>query len=124
MLGALAPYSKMKNGVEDAIRDLGFEQAIVLRPGALLGDRDQHRAGDGIMQFTFRSLDYIGLKDKLSVEGVEVGRAAATALKMAEEGKAPSKYWTVEQPDIIRLGRTEWKGDNGVDEKAAETDAA
>jgi len=28
---------------------------------------------------------------------------------MAEEGKAPSKYWIAEQADIVRLGRDEWK---------------
>ena len=38
-----------------------------------------------------------------------IGRAAVAAARMAEEGKAPSKYWVVEQPDIIRLGRDEWK---------------
>ena len=109
LLSSSVPYSKMKNGVEDTIRDLGFEQAIVLRPGALLGDRDQHRAGDGLMQSMFRNLEMIGLKDKLAVEGEVVGRAATAALKQAAEGKAPSKYWVVEQPDVIRLGRTEWQ---------------
>lgn len=34
---AYVPYSKMKVGVEDAIRELGFENAIVLRPGMILG---------------------------------------------------------------------------------------
>ena len=28
---------------------------------------------------------------------------------MAEEGKAPSKYWVVEQADIVKFGRDEWK---------------
>lgn len=31
------PYSKMKIGVEDAIKELDFEQAIILRPGMILG---------------------------------------------------------------------------------------
>lgn len=30
-------YSKMKIGVEDTIRDLGFEHAIILRPGLIIG---------------------------------------------------------------------------------------
>jgi uncharacterized protein YbjT (DUF2867 family) len=117
LLSGFVPYSKMKNGVEDAIRDLGFEQAIVLRPGALLGDRDKHRTGDGVMQSAFRSLDFIGIKDKLSVEGEVVGRAAAAALKIAADGKAPNKYWTIEQPDIIKLGREEWKGEPAPEAK-------
>jgi hypothetical protein len=28
---------------------------------------------------------------------------------MADEGKAPSKYWVLEMGDIVKLGRDEWK---------------
>jgi hypothetical protein len=28
---------------------------------------------------------------------------------MVEEGKALSKYWVVEQADILKFGRDEWK---------------
>jgi hypothetical protein len=28
---------------------------------------------------------------------------------MVEEGKAPAKFWVLEQSDIVRLGRDEWK---------------
>ena len=38
-----------------------------------------------------------------------IARAAVHAAKIAEEGKAPQKYWVLEQSDIVRLGRTEWK---------------
>lgn len=38
-----------------------------------------------------------------------IGRAAVAAARLAEEGKAPSKYWVVESNDILRLGRDEWK---------------
>lgn len=37
------PYSKMKVGVEDAIKELGFENAVIVRPGAILG-REQAKA--------------------------------------------------------------------------------
>lgn len=36
-LSGYVPYSKMKVGVEDAIKELEFEQAIILRPGMILG---------------------------------------------------------------------------------------
>ena len=35
---------------------------------------------------------------------------------MAEEGKAPSKYWVLEQADIIKFGRDEWKELRGIGE--------
>lgn len=36
-LSRYAPYSKMKIGVEDAIKRLDFEHAIILRPGMIIG---------------------------------------------------------------------------------------
>lgn len=36
-LSRRVPYSKMKIGVEDTIRDLGFEHAVILRPGLITG---------------------------------------------------------------------------------------
>lgn len=38
-----------------------------------------------------------------------IGRAAVVAARMAEEGRAPSKYWVVESSDILKYGRDEWK---------------
>lgn len=37
LLSSYVPYSKMKVGVEDAIKELDFEHAIVLRSGMILG---------------------------------------------------------------------------------------
>lgn len=34
---ALTPYAKMKRGVETAVKELAFENAIILRPGMILG---------------------------------------------------------------------------------------
>jgi uncharacterized protein YbjT (DUF2867 family) len=36
-LASYLPYSQMKVGVEDAIKELDFEHAIILRPGMILG---------------------------------------------------------------------------------------
>lgn len=38
-----------------------------------------------------------------------IGRAAVAAASVANEGKAPSKYWVLEQADIVKFGRNEWK---------------
>lgn len=42
-------------------------------------------------------------------EQIYIGRAAVAAARAAAEGKAPSKYWTVEAGDILKMGRDEWK---------------
>ena len=38
------PYSQMKIGVEETMRELEFETAIVLRPGMILGERETPKA--------------------------------------------------------------------------------
>ncbi|KAL2264797.1 hypothetical protein VTJ83DRAFT_7307 [Remersonia thermophila] len=112
LLGSLAPYSRMKQGVEDTVRDLGFETAIILRPGLILGEREvPHQGGpiaNGIARGVGRWFGQ-GLQDKFAQEAEVIARAAVHAAKIAEEGKAPAKYWVLEQNDIVRLGRTEWK---------------
>ncbi|KAH7175596.1 hypothetical protein EDB81DRAFT_863660, partial [Dactylonectria macrodidyma] len=109
-LSSFAPYSKMKNGVEDAIRDLDFEQAIIVKPGLILGHREQSRLGEGQAQTVANAIGSVssGLKDRIGQDADEIAKSAVRAVQLANEGKAPSKYWVLEGSDIIRLGRTEW----------------
>ncbi|KAF3398814.1 hypothetical protein EIK77_007825 [Talaromyces pinophilus] len=102
------PYSKMKIGVEDAIKELDFEQAIILRPGMIIG-REKSKAP--MVEKLVENLHKIsqGIQDSLGQDQTVIGRAAVAAARIAEDGKAPSKYWTVEMGDIIKLGRDEWK---------------
>lgn len=44
LLSRYVPYSKMKIGVEDAIKELNFEHAIIMRPGMILGERETPKA--------------------------------------------------------------------------------
>ncbi|EDN02494.1 NAD dependent epimerase/dehydratase [Histoplasma capsulatum] len=102
------PYSKMKNGVEDAIRDLDFEHAIIVKPGAII-----HREQSKVLFFE-RAVECLsmfgqGLQDMIGQDQAIIGRAAVAAARMAEEGKAPSKYWVVNMADIVKYGRDEWK---------------
>ncbi|OAX79571.1 protein fmp52-2, mitochondrial [Emergomyces africanus] len=91
------PYSRMKIGVEDAIRDLDFEHAIIVRPGTII-NRERNKT-----LFIERAVQ------SLSQDQTTIGRAAVAAARMAEEGKAPSKYWVLEMADIVKYGRDEWK---------------
>ena len=60
------PYSKMKVGVEDAIKELGFEHAVILRPGAILG-REQPKAP--LLESIFANANKLsqGLQDKIGM---------------------------------------------------------
>jgi nucleoside-diphosphate-sugar epimerase len=116
------PYSKMKIGVEDAVRDLEFEQAIILRPGMILGEREKSNATEILARKVVGSLHFVSaaLQDKIGQEALVIARAGVRAAQLADEGKAPSKYWVLEQADIVRLGRTEWPEKEASPPAAAE----
>ncbi|OTA59600.1 NAD(P)-binding protein [Hypoxylon sp. EC38] len=111
LLSNYVPYSQMKVGVEDSIKNLNFDQAIILRPGLILGKREVEHQGGPLMNTLVRGLGKISqsAQDKFGQEAEVIGRAAVHASLLAAEGKAPSKYWVLEQADIVRLGRDEWK---------------
>ncbi|KAL7622098.1 Protein fmp52, mitochondrial [Parahypoxylon ruwenzoriense] len=106
------PYSKMKVGVEDSIKDLDFDQAIILRPGGILGKREVPHMGGPLINTLIHGVGSIfgqTWQDKFGQEAEVIGRAAVRATVLAAEGKAPNKYWVLEQNDIVKLGRDEWK---------------
>lgn len=116
LVSSSVPYSKMKNGVEDAVKELDFEHGIILKPGLILGEREQSRAAEGMFQSLVHGLGRVSgaAKNFIGQDADVIAKAAVRAAQLAEEGKAPGKYWVVEASDIIRLGKTEWK-----DEKPA-----
>lgn len=63
-LSAYVPYSKMKVGVEDTIRELGFEHAIILRPGMILGRETPKSA---FVEYLFANSNKLGqgVQDRL-----------------------------------------------------------
>ncbi|KAI4755823.1 hypothetical protein E4T52_02252 [Aureobasidium sp. EXF-3400] len=105
---ALTPYARMKRGVENAIKDLDFENAIILRPGMILGRESPKNKWLEDIFDGFKRISQ-GFQDKWAQDQTVIGRAAVAAVRTVEEGKAPEKFWILEQSDIVRLGRDEWK---------------
>ncbi|KFH46375.1 Protein-like protein [Hapsidospora chrysogenum ATCC 11550] len=107
------PYARMKNGVEDAIKELDFETAVIVKPAMILGQREKARTLEWMLQKAVRGVGALspGLKDSLGQEADVIGRAAAKAAQIAAEGKAPSKYWIVDTNEILKLGRSEAKAE-------------
>ncbi|KYK54964.1 hypothetical protein DCS_06925 [Drechmeria coniospora] len=110
LLSGFAPYAKMKNGVEDAVKGLGFDHAVILKPGVILGDREQKRTGEGIAQTIARGLGKAGqgIQDMVGQDAEVIARAAVRAVELVDQGKAPSAYWVIEAKEIVKLGRAEW----------------
>ena len=65
-VGRYVPYSKMKVGVEDAIKELDFEHAVILRPGMILG-REKPKAP--FVENIFKNLNKLGqgVQDKFGM---------------------------------------------------------
>lgn len=113
LLSGHLPYTRMKRGVEDTVRDLGFDTAVILRPGIILGEREVPHQGGPLLNSVVRAAARIlgqGVADRMGQDAEVIARAAVHAARLAEQGKAPEKYWVLEAADIVRLGRTEWKG--------------
>ncbi|KAK8079728.1 hypothetical protein PG997_007546 [Apiospora hydei] len=102
---SMAPYCKMKNGVEDAIKELGFEHAVILKPGMIIA-REKSKAW--LAEKAVETMPQFA-RDRLGQDASVIGRAAVAAAQMVEEGKAPSKYWEIGMADILKMGREEWQ---------------
>ncbi|KAL7791997.1 hypothetical protein V8C37DRAFT_381260 [Trichoderma ceciliae] len=108
-LSSTSPYSKMKKGVETTVKELEFDHSIVVRPGLILGEREQSRWMESVAVLVSRGLGFLGMQDKIAQDAEVIARAAIRATQLADEGKAPSQFWVLGQNDIIKLGRTEWE---------------
>lgn len=112
---SIIPYAKMRGELDEAIKAIGFDHAVILRPGLLVGTRSDSRPGEyaGRRMATF--LGWISgnrLKDGWAQDADVVAKAALSAALEALEGKSTEKVRVLSQSDIIRLGRTEWRYDS------------
>ncbi|KAG4432610.1 hypothetical protein IFR05_011906 [Cadophora sp. M221] len=107
---SMIPYSKMKGELEDSIKALGFEHTVIIRPGLLVGARGESRPAEAIFRSVANCLGSVAhvLKDTWAQDAEVVSNAAISASLQALEGDKP-KVWEINQSEIVRLGRTEWK---------------
>jgi uncharacterized protein YbjT (DUF2867 family) len=103
-------YTKMKGELEEAVKALDFEHTVILRPGLLVGDRKDSRPAEFVVRKIAGLAGAIShsLKDSWAQDSGVVGKAAVSAGLEALGGSHP-KVWIVDQADIVRLGRTDWK---------------
>jgi nucleoside-diphosphate-sugar epimerase len=104
-------YPKMKGELEEAVKKLDFDSTIILRPGLIVGGREDSRPSEFVVRKIAGVLGAISkpwLTDAWAQDAEVIGRAAVSAGEKALTGEAP-KIWMLGQSDIVRLGRTEWK---------------
>lgn len=104
-------FSRMKAELEEAVTELGFEHTIILRPGLIVGTREDSRPPEAVFRGLAKFMGAVSggyLTDWWAQDAEVIGRAAVSAGLKALEGGAP-KVWDIGQPEIVKLGRTEWK---------------
>jgi len=102
----------MKGELDEAVKQIGFEHVIILKPGLLVGTREDSRPGE----FMGRSMaSFLGkisggmLKDAWAQDADVVARATVRALLDVMEKSNSESVRVLNQQDVIRLGRMEWK---------------
>jgi uncharacterized protein YbjT (DUF2867 family) len=106
------PYAKMEGELDEAVQQIVFEYVIILRAGLLVGTREDSRFGEfmGRSMATFLGKISGGLlKDPWAQDADVVARAAVSALLDVMNKRNNEKVIVLNQQDVIRLGRTEWK---------------
>ncbi|KAL9135881.1 MAG: hypothetical protein Q9175_002906 [Cornicularia normoerica] len=107
--------SKMKAELDEAVKELGFPYTVIVKPGLLVGTRKDSRPSEAVFRAIAKGMGAISkgwLTDVWAQNADVIGRAAVAAGMQCLEGKREEGVWVVSQSDIIRLGRTEWKGEN------------
>lgn len=106
-------YPKMKGELEEAVKALGFEKTVILRPGLILGGRDHLRTAEYALQGIARVFGAISggyLSDGWAQDADVIAKAAVSGGLRALAGEGPTSL-IMGQPEILRLGRTEWNSE-------------
>ncbi|RFU35103.1 hypothetical protein B7463_g1205, partial [Scytalidium lignicola] len=102
------PYFKTRGELDDKVQEIGFEKTVILKPGLLLGPRNEWRLFESIGQNVVKLVGLVstGLRNRMGQDAEVVARAAVKAGMMALEGKMETdgKVWILTAADIVRLG--------------------
>lgn len=110
----MIPYSKMKGELDEAVKGLDFDHTIILKPGLLVGSRQDSRPPEFAARKVADFLGYISgnrLKDVWAQDADVVAKAAVAAAMEAVDGRNGEKVRVLGQSDIVRLGRELWRSD-------------
>ena len=108
---SMIPYARMKGELDDSVSKLGFKHTVVLRPGLLVGTRENSRPTEAALHKIANLMGGVrdGLKDFWAQDAEVVARAAVAAAQECTDGRRKDGVWIVDQAEIVRLGRKEWQ---------------
>lgn len=102
------PYQRLKGEIEDAVKALDFPHTVIVKPGLLVGKRQESRLVESVLQTICRGMRMISqtyLTDWWAQDVEVIGRATVAAALECAEGKREKGVWLVEASDILRLGK-------------------
>lgn len=104
-------YMRMKGEIEEHIKEIGFDHTIIVRPGLIVGHREESRMFEGVMRGIATGLGKLhpSLKDSWAQDADAIAKAAVSAAIKVEKGEVKDKVWVLGQSDIVQLGVKEWK---------------
>ncbi|EMD88767.1 hypothetical protein COCC4DRAFT_195388 [Bipolaris maydis ATCC 48331] len=101
-------YPKMKGELEEAIKALGFKHTVIVRPGVIVGDREESRPAEAALRSVAQGLKgLVGsgkLTDSWAQDADVIARAAVKAGVTCLEGKREEGVWVV-SGEIVELGK-------------------
>lgn len=80
-------YNRVKGDVEAAIGELGIPCFHIIEPSMLLGDRKEHRGGEGVGKFVMKALDFIIPKKYKAIEASKVARGMVVIARQGQPGR-------------------------------------
>jgi uncharacterized protein YbjT (DUF2867 family) len=104
---SMVPYSQMKGQLEDDAAKLGFKHTVILRPGLIVGDRDDSRPAEFVLRKIAGVMAHIGLKDAWAQDADAIAKAAVNAGELCLEGKKEEGTWIIPQSEIVKLAKGE-----------------
>lgn len=101
------PYARMKGEIEENIKELDFEKTIVLRPGMIIGDRQERRPAEAAARYVVETIGRLNptWRDRLAQDADVIARAAVNAGLQAiqDSGHAGNeKVWVLSGSEIIQ----------------------
>lgn len=99
----------MKGQLEDEVQKLGFEHCVILRPGVIVGEREDSRPAEFVVRSIAKFAGNVSqaLKDPWAQDAEVIARAAINAGKECIDGKREKGTWMLSQAEIVRLGKEE-----------------
>ncbi|PVH98885.1 NAD dependent epimerase/dehydratase family protein-like protein [Periconia macrospinosa] len=105
------PYMAMKGELEDKVQALGFKHTVILRPGLIMGSREESRPAEAVIRGIAGVLKSVSpsLTNFWGQDAAVIARAAVNAGKLCSDGEKEEGTWILGQGDIVTLGAEEKK---------------